>query len=64
MGMWGKELVDLDWLCFVKEIVYEVYGIMFDDKINIWKYCIRVIDEYLWWLKWMVKGGFNKIVMF
>lgn len=62
--MWGKEVVDFDWLCFVKEIVFDVYVIIFDEKIIIWKYCIRVIDEYLRWLKWMVKGFFFKSVMF
>ncbi|XP_068700798.1 uncharacterized protein [Montipora foliosa] len=63
-GTRGKEPVDPDRLRFVKETVYEVYGITSDEKINTWKHCIRAIDEYLRRPKRMAKGGLNKTAMF
>ncbi|KAK2549599.1 BEN domain-containing protein 3 [Acropora cervicornis] len=63
-GTRGKEPVDPDRLRFVKDTVYDVYGISSDEKINTWKHCIRAIDEYLRRPKRMAKGGLNKTAMF
>ena len=46
-GSRGKDAVDSEKLRFVKETVYDLYGIDSSEKVNTWRHCVRAIDEYL-----------------
>lgn len=46
-GSRGKDAVDMDRLRFVKETVFDMYGIDSSEKTNTWRHCVRAIDEYL-----------------